>query len=90
MKRSLKLVARPRGYTASLGERSRGQRHHEAVARVSTARPHGVQMGRDLDRLILKKDNAHYGSISTTAAEAHAMTDWAQRLTTCASAVVAG
>lgn len=75
---------------AALGERSRGQGHQEAIALVRTVRPHGVQMVRDLDRLIQKKDNAHYGMISTTEAEAAAMIGWAQRLITSASAVVAG
>jgi len=37
---------------AALGERSRGQAHNEAIALVRTVRPHGVQMGRDLERLI--------------------------------------
>jgi len=75
---------------AALGERSRGQAHQEAIALVGTVRPHGVQMGRDLERLIQKKDNAHYGMISTTDTEAHAIIAWAQRLITCASAIVAG
>lgn len=75
---------------AALGERSRGQAHQEAIALVRTVRPHGVQMGRDLERLIQKKDNAHYGMISTTDTEAHAMISWTQRLITCASAIVAG
>lgn len=74
---------------AALGERSRGQGHQEAIALVRTVRPHGVQMARDLERLI-QKDNAHYGMISTTDTEAKAMIAWAQRLITCASAIVAG
>ena len=45
---------------AALGERSRGQAHQEAIALVRTVRPHGEQMGRDLARLIQKKNNAHY------------------------------
>lgn len=75
---------------AALAERSRGQGHQEAITLVRIVRPHGVQMVRDLDRLIQKKDNAHYGMISTTEAEAAAMIGWAQRLITSASAVVAG
>ena len=47
-------------------------------------------MARDLERLIQKKDNAHYGVISTTETEAAAMIAWAQRLITSASAIVAG
>jgi hypothetical protein len=47
-------------------------------------------MGRDLERLIQKKDNAHYGMISTADSEAHAMIAWAQRLITCTGAIVAG
>lgn len=55
-----------------------------------TVRPHGVQMARDLERLIQKKDNTHYGMISTTETEAAAMIGGARRLITCASATVAG
>ena len=47
-------------------------------------------MARDLERLIQKKDNAHYGMISTTETEASAMIAWAQQFITCASAIVAG
>jgi len=75
---------------AAFGERSRGQGHQEAIALVRTVRPHGVQMARDLERLIQKKDNALYGMISTTDTETRAMISWAQRLITCASAIVAG
>jgi hypothetical protein len=75
---------------AALGERSRGQADQNAIALIRTVRPNGVQMPRHLDRLIQKKDNVHYGMISTTDTEAHAMIAWAQRLITCASAAVAG
>ncbi len=75
---------------AALGERSRGPStsgsHCPCPDRTATR----VQMGRNLERLIQKKDNAHYGMISTTDTEAHAMIAWAQRLITCASATVAG
>lgn len=56
---------------------------------VSTVRPHGVQMARDLDRLIQKNDNAHYDVISTSGAEAQTMGSWAQRLITGTNAAIA-
>ena len=74
----------------ALGQRARGQSHQEAVLLVGSVRPHGVQMARDLDRLLQKKDNAHYGVISTTGAEASVMLAWAQRLVAQAGSVVAG
>jgi hypothetical protein len=42
--------------------------------------PHGPQMAKDLTRLLERKDNAHYGVISTTEQEARDMLGWAKRL----------
>lgn len=72
----------------SLGERARGQGHHEALAMLGTVRPHGVAMARDLTRLLDKKDSAHYGVIATTAAEAESMVGWTRRLLAAAQDVL--
>lgn len=64
----------------ALGERSRGQDHRLAEQLVATVLPHGPQMAKDLKRLLERKDNAHYGVISTTEKEARDMLGWAQRL----------
>ena len=58
-----RIAAADAACRAALGERSRGQGHQEAIALVRTVRPHGRQMARDLEQLIQKKDNAHYGMI---------------------------
>ena len=65
---------------SALGERSRGQDHRQAEQLVATVLPHGPQMAKDLKRLLERKDNAHYGVISTTEKEARDMLGWAKRL----------
>ncbi len=65
---------------SALGERSRGQDHRQAEQLVATVLPHGPQMAKDLKRLLERKDNAHYGVISTTEKEARDMLSWAKRL----------
>ncbi len=65
---------------SALGERSRGQDHRQAEQLVATVLPHGPQMAKDLTRLLERKDNAHYGVISTTEQEARDMLGWAKRL----------
>jgi len=66
---------------ARLGKRARGQSHHEAVALVRTVAPHGEAMAKDLERLVARKDSAHYGAALISAAEATRMVNWAGRLT---------
>lgn len=73
---------------AALGTRSRSQDHRQAVALVATVTPNGDQMARDLNRLLDKKDGAHYGVIATTPAGAVAMLNWARRLIHNASEIV--
>ena len=65
---------------SALGERSRGQDHRQAEQLVAAVLPHGPQMAKDLKRLLERKDNAHYGVISTTEKEARDMLGWANRL----------
>ena len=72
----------------ALGEHSRGQDHQLAVRLLATVTPHGTQMAKDLKRLLNRKDNAHYGVISTTENEARDMLTWAQRLITASLTVV--
>ena len=62
------------------GERSRGQDHRQAEQLVATVLPNGPQMAKDLKRLLERKDNAHYGVISTTEKETRDMLGWAKRL----------
>jgi hypothetical protein len=63
-----------------LGKRARGQSHLEAVALVRTIAPHGEHMAKDLERLVARKDSAHYGAALIAAAEATRMVNWARRL----------
>jgi hypothetical protein len=65
---------------ARLGKRARGRSHTEAVALLRTVSPHGAAMGRDLERLVARKDAAHYGAALVSPAEATRMVTWATRL----------
>lgn len=65
---------------ARLGQRARGQSHLEAVALIAAVAPHGEAMGKDLERLVARKDAVHYGAALVTAAEAARMVSWARRL----------
>ena len=73
---------------AAIGEHARGQSHHEAVALVRTIEPQGEQLAKDLRRLLDRKDNAHYGSISISATDAQDMLSWAKRMLVGAGDVV--
>ncbi|HWH32493.1 MAG TPA: hypothetical protein VNU01_07460 [Egibacteraceae bacterium] len=46
---------------ARLKVRARGTDHQEAVALLAGVEPHGKRMARDLDRILKRKDDAHYG-----------------------------
>ena len=65
---------------ARLGVRARGQAHAEAVDLLGTVSPHGVEMARDLQRLLNRKDDSHYGVAFVSAADASRMVSWARRL----------
>lgn len=73
----------------ALGQRARGQNHHESLALVKTVEPHGLQLAKDLKRLLDRKDNAHYGAISITANAVEDMISWARRMTSNATDVLA-
>lgn len=46
---------------AVLGQRARGQDHREAIAVLSGVASGGLEMAKDLARLLDLKDNAQYG-----------------------------
>ncbi|WP_145804826.1 DNA-binding protein [Kribbella amoyensis] len=48
---------------ASLGRRSRGQDHRQAIQLLAQAGSEGKAMSRALVRLLDVKDNAHYGMV---------------------------
>lgn len=73
---------------ATLGLRARGQAHDQAVAVVATVAPHGADMAKDLDRLLRRKDDSHYGLGFVSAGDANEMVGWAKRLVARARAVV--
>jgi len=73
---------------SALGQHFRGQDHRQAEQLLAGVRPDGTQMVKDLRRLLDRKDNAHYGSISTTDKEARDMLQWAGRLVTGAQRVL--
>lgn len=58
----------------------RGQDHRGAVTLLGTVAPGGETMARDLQRLLDRKDNAHYGFAGMAAADERRMVGWARRL----------
>jgi hypothetical protein len=74
---------------SALGQRARGQSHQEAVGLVKAVEPHGLQLAKDLKRLLDRKGNAHYGTISIGANDARDMITWARRMTDNATDVLA-
>lgn len=73
---------------SALGRRHRGQDHRGAVELLSGIEPNGRQMAKDLQRLLDRKDNAHYGVIHVAVGEERRMVDWASRLLANARAAV--
>lgn len=73
----------------SLGVRSRGQDHRQAVALLQTVVPNGSAMASDLDRLLDLKDNAHYGVLGVAQKEARSAVAQARRIVTAAKAILA-
>lgn len=72
----------------SLGARSRGQDHRQAVALLGTVVPDGSAMASDLDRLLDLKDNAHYGVLGVAQSEARSAVAQARRIVTAAKAIL--
>ena len=73
---------------ARLGVRARGQSHTEAVDLVRTVEPSGVDMAKDLQRLLNRKDDSQYGLAFVSSAEASRMVNWAKRLLAHAQRVI--
>lgn len=70
---------------ATLGERTRGQAHHEAVSLVEQVAPDGPTAAKTLERLLSLKDEAQYGfadlggqRLQASLRQARALTDFAQ------------
>jgi hypothetical protein len=68
--------------------RPRGQDHKQAVPLLATVLPHGPQMSRDLERLLRRKDDAHYGLLFIGKGDAEKMVAWAKRIADTARRVV--
>lgn len=73
---------------ARLGVRARGDSHNEAVLLLATISPHGTDMAKDLQRLLKRKDDSHYGFAFVSAADAHRMVVWARRIVSSAKVAV--
>lgn len=73
---------------AALKRRSRGQSHTEAVRLVATVGPGGAEMAKDLRRLVLAKDDSHYGLALVSRNKAVSLVKAAQRLISSAGAVL--
>lgn len=65
---------------AVLGERSRGQDHHQAVSLLAQVAPDGSVMARDFERLLAVKDDAHYGLLHVSPQKAASALKQARRL----------
>ena len=65
---------------ARLGVRARGASHAEAVELLGSVEPGGADMAKDLQRLLHRKDDSHYGVAFVSTGEASRMVGWARRL----------
>lgn len=66
---------------ARLGRRWRGQDHRQAADLVRTVQPGGLELAKDLGRLLEIKDKVHYGAVAVRGAEAKAAVARANRMT---------
>lgn len=73
---------------ATLGRRSRGQDHRQAVDLLAQLVSNGQTMVRDLGRLLSIKDDAHYGLLHVSSQRAAAALRQARRLVDAAAAHV--
>lgn len=73
---------------ATLGRRSRGQDHRQALELLTQVAPNGQTMARDLGRLLSLKDSAHYGLLHVSRLRAEAALRQAGRLVDAATAHV--
>lgn len=82
------LAASDAACCARLGKRAQGQSHEQAVAILETVAPGGPEMAKDLDRLLRRKNDAHYGRAFVPESVANDMVTWAKRLHLMARAAV--
>ena len=75
---------------AVLGRRPRGQDHREATILLAQIASGGVEMSRDLARLLDLKDNAQYGVLFLSTTTAAQSVKWAQRIVAAAETCVRG
>lgn len=75
---------------AILGRRPPGQDHREAILLLAQIASGGVQMSRDLARLLDLKDNAQYGVLFLSATAAAQSVKWALRIVAAAETCVRG
>lgn len=73
----------------ALGERSRGQDHHDAEALLELIEPGGKSAANAMRRLINLKDEAHYGFYHVAAPDLKSAFTQAQRLIRFAREVLA-
>jgi hypothetical protein len=72
----------------ALGQRSRGQDHHQATDLLRQVDPEGRTLARDLARLLDIKDGAHYGMVYVSGQKASAAIKQARRLVDAARALI--
>lgn len=63
-----------------IGERSRGEDHHQAVALLARATPDGAQLAQALERLLGIKDQSHDGVELVSSSRARSAVRQASRL----------
>jgi hypothetical protein len=73
----------------ALGQRSRGQDHHDAEALLERIEPGGKNAANAMRRLINLKDQAHYGFFSMSSQDSRSAFTQAQRLIRFARDVLA-
>lgn len=73
----------------ALGQRSRGQDHHDAEALLELIEPGGKSAANAMRRLINLKDEAHYGFYNVAAQDLRSAITQAQRLIRFAREVLA-
>jgi HEPN domain-containing protein len=73
----------------ALGQRSRGQDHHDAEALLELIEPGGKNAANAMRRLINLKDEAHYGFYNVAAQDLRSAITQAQRLIRFAREVLA-
>jgi hypothetical protein len=73
---------------AALGRRPRGQDHRDAVSMLAEVAGVGLDVGKDLARLLDVKDNAQYGTSFLSNKTAALAVKWAQRMIAAVEPVV--